>query len=173
MKIEYNIPSIMAYYGTSVASASCVSFLFEPNEPIDTALLAKSRSLYCLLSLKVTALQKRLPFPDVMRSAYGWADTMCVCESRSQDASQRTGLFRIGCEDTAVPLGMYPQYAYSMAFFACEAEPTQLIKTFDKGAELLLAGSTALFSAAVRIDAELIHCIAGWDGYSVNCIRKN
>lgn len=172
MQIEYDIPTILAYYGASADSASCVSYLLDTNEPIDAELLSKNRPLYCLFTMKPSALQRRLPFSEVMRRSYGWPDTVCVCESHSPDTSQRTGLFLVGREDTAVLLGMYPRYAYSMAFFACDATLPQLSNTFDVDAELLLSNPPALYDAATRINAELIHCINGWDGYSVNCIRQ-
>lgn len=64
MQIEYDIPTILAYYGASADSASCVSYLLDTNEPIDAELLSKNRPLYCLFTMKPSALQRRVFFQN-------------------------------------------------------------------------------------------------------------
>ena len=171
MKIEYNIPSVLSYYGASSTSAQCASFLFDANEPVSAAVFPPKLPVYCLFSMKVSALQQRLPFPEVMKRAYTWPDTVCVSEAFSQSTSQRIGLFLIERENINTALQMYPNHALSLAFFVCSADAKMAADAFDKAPNSLLLNPPGLFKAAVTLNAALIHCINGWDGYSINRVE--
>lgn len=170
MQIEYNVSSIMAYYGVSSKSALCKNFIFDIDEPISTEILPQNMPVYCLFSTEVSAFQRQLPFPDVMRRTYGWPDTVCVCESFSHSTLQRTGLFLVSRDAIEIPFQMYPQYAYSIAFFTCMQKPESIEETFGKEMNSLLSSPPALCNAAFKTCATLFHCINGCDGYSVNQI---
>lgn len=171
IKIEYNTPSVLAYYGASSASAQCVSFLFDANEPVSAAVFPQKLPVYCLFSMKVSALQRRLPFPEVMKRAYAWPDTVCVFDAFSQSTSQRIGLFLIERENINTALQMYPNHALSLTFFVCSADEKLAAETFGKASDPLLQNPPELFKAAVTLHAALIHCINGWDGYSINRVE--
>ena len=170
MQIEYNDPSIMAYYGLSSESALCRNYIFDIDEPIRTEMLPPIAPVYCLFSTEVSALQRRLLFPDVMRHTYGWPDTVCVCESFSPSTLQRTGLFLVSRDAIEIPFQMLPQYAYSIAFFMCMKKPESIAEAFGKELNSLLSNPPALCSAAFKTCATLFHCINGYNGYSVNQI---
>lgn len=61
MEMERNNASILAYYGVEDRSADCQTFLFGTGEPVKGEVLLQIAPVYCLLSVSVSALQKRLP----------------------------------------------------------------------------------------------------------------
>ena len=80
MEMERNNASVLVYYGVEDRSADCQTFLFRTGEPVKVDVLPQIAPVYCLLSVSVSALQKRLPPASVVRRLYGWLDAACVYE---------------------------------------------------------------------------------------------
>lgn len=80
MEMERNNASVLVYYGVEDRSADCQTFLFRTGEPVKVDVLPQIAPVYCLLSVSVSALQKRLPLASVVRRLYGWLDAACVYE---------------------------------------------------------------------------------------------
>ena len=67
---------------------------------------------------------------------------------------------------------MFPQYAYSLAFFADASDVDSLIMKISNHDLSAFLGGPELCQIAIASNAALIHCINGWDGYSINYISK-
>ena len=95
MEMERNNASVLVYYGVEDRSADCQTFLFRTGEPVKVDVLPQIAPVYCLLSVSVSALQRRL---------YGWLDAACVYEFNAHSREKRIGLFSL------------PQHAEQVAF---------------------------------------------------------
>ena len=169
MEVERNNTSVLAYYGVTDRSADCQTFLFGTGEPVKVEVLPQIAPVYCLLSVRVSALHMRLPFASVVRRLYGWLDAACVYEFNAHSREKRIGLFLLP-QHTAFQ--MFPQYAYSLAFFADASDVDSLIMKISNHDLSAFLGGPELCQIAIASNAVLIHCINGWDGYSINYISK-
>lgn len=68
---------------------------------------------------------------------------------------------------------MFPQYAYSLVFFAATSDIDSLIMKISNHDLSEFMGAPELWQIAITSNATLIHCINGWDGYSINYISKS
>ena len=171
MKTEYNDPSVIKYYKAPISRANCTIFLFDINEPISCEILQKYASVYSLFSTSVPALYMRIPFAEVMNRSFGWANTTCIYEELLKDTSQRIGLFLLQQDIAQKAFRLLPQYAYSIAFFAGAVNVDRLLDSLKRDFLSVLSNPPALWEAASAANAVLIHCISGWDGYSINYIN--
>ena len=89
MEIERNNASVLVYYGAEDRSADCQTFLFGTGEPVKVDVLPQIAPVYCLLSVSVSALQKRLPLASVMHTV-GKNESACF-RSRSTRSRQPSG----------------------------------------------------------------------------------
>lgn len=172
MEIERNNASILAYYGVEDRSVACRSFLFETGEPVRIEILPQIAPVYCLLSVSVSALYMRLPLASVVRRLYGWLDAACVYEFNAHSKEKRIGLFLLPQHTAQTAFQMFPQYAYSLAFFAATSDIDSLIMKISNHDLSEFMGAPELCQIAITSNATLIHCINGWDGYSINYISK-
>ena len=172
MEIERNNASILAYNGVEDRSADCQTFLFGTGEPVKVEVLPQIAPVYCLLSVSVSALYMRLPLASVVRRLYGWLDAACVYEFDAHSREKRIGLFLLPQHTAQTAFQMFPQYAYSLAFFADASDVDSLIMKISNHDLSAFLGGPELCQIAIASNAALIHCINGWDGYSINYISK-
>lgn len=173
MEMERNNASVLVYYGAEDRSADCQTFLFGTGEPVKVDVLPQIAPVYCLLSVSVSALQKRLPLASVVRRLYGWLDAACVYEFNAHSREKRIGLFSLPQHAEQAAFQMFPQYAYSLAFFAATSDIDSLIMKISNHDLSEFMGAPELCQIAITSNATLIHCINGWDGYSINYISKS
>ncbi len=173
MEIERNNASILAYYGVEDRSADCQTFLFGTGEPVKVEVLPQIAPVYCLLSVSVSALYMRLPLASVVRRLYGWLDAACVYEFNAHSREKRIGLFSLPQHAEQAAFRMFPQYAGSVAFFAGRLDLTSLIMKISEHDLFDSMRPSDLCRAALAANATLIHCIHGWDGYSINYITES
>lgn len=147
-------------------------FLFGTGEPVKVEVLPQIAPVYCLLSVRVSALHMRLPFASVVRRLYGWLDAACVYEFNAHSREKRIGLFLLPQHTAQTAFQMFPQYAYSLAFFADASDVDSLIMKISNHDLSAFLGGPELCQIAIASNAVLIHCINGWDGYSINYISK-
>lgn len=173
LEMERNNASVLVYYGVEDRSADCQTFLFRTGEPVKVDVLPQIAPVYCLLSVSVSALQKRLPLASVVRRLYGWLDAACVYEFNAHSREKRIGLFLLPQHTAQTAFQMFPQYAYSLVFFAATSDIDSLIMKISNHDLSEFMGAPELWQIAITSNATLIHCINGWDGYSINYISKS
>lgn len=104
MEMERNNASVLVYYGVEDRSADCQTFLFRTGEPVKVDVLPQIAPVYCLLSVSVSALQKRLP-ASVVRRLYGWLDAACVYEFNAHSRENESACFRSRSTRSRQPSG--------------------------------------------------------------------
>ena len=170
METEYNEPHVMNYYRAPIGKVNCASLFFDANEQIPCELLRQYVSVYSLFSIPVSTLQMRIPFSAVLSRSFGLNNAECIYEAFIKDTSQRTGLFLLQQDSVQKAFQLLPEYAYSIAFFAGTIDADRLLNSLREDFLFVLSNPPALLNAAVSANAVLIHCINGWDGYSLNFI---
>lgn len=108
-----------------------------------------------------------------MRRLYGWLDAACVYEFNAHSREKRIGLFSLPQHAEQAAFRMFPQYAGSVAFFAGRLDLASLIMKISEHDLFDSMRPSDLCRAALAANATLIHCIHGWDGYSINYITES
>lgn len=128
MEMERNNASVLVYYGVEDRSADCQTFLFRTGEPVKVDVLPQIAPVYCLLSVSVSALQKRLPLASVVRRLYGWLDAACVYEfnAHSRENEFRPA-FAPAAYSAAQPFRCFRSTPIPLRFFAATSDIDSLI----------------------------------------------
>lgn len=113
------------------------------------------------------------PPASVVRRLYGWLDAACVYEFNAHSREKRIGLFSLPQHAEQAAFRMFPQYAGSVAFFVGRLDLASLIMKISEHDLFDSMRPSDLCRAALAANATLIHCIHGWDGYSINYITES
>lgn len=173
MEKVYNDPHVMNYYKAPIGKVGCASLFFDTSEQIPREILKPYVSVYSLFSIQVSSLHMRIPFSAVLGRSFGLSNAECIYEALLKDTSQRTGLFLLQQDSVQKAFRLLPEYAYSIAFFAGAVDADRLLDSLREVFLSVLSNPPALLNAAIAANAVLIHCINGWDGYSLNFLTAD